>query len=243
MAIFKDKGVVLREQAVNESDKRVTLLLKEHGKLTASVRGARKPKSKLAAATQTFTYGEYVLLEGNGFFSLTQAAVLESFHGLRKRYETYCRAMYFLELADGMLLRDMAAREPLRLLLRGLQALARGMPHEELAAAVFTYKFLQAEGYSPCMDFCAFCGEEADGPRLFFTADGLCCRNCVKTLRGRSIAIDGAASAAIRAVLAAEAENLFRMDAPEELRLALSKTSALFREENLDLRLKSLELI
>ena len=242
MAIFQDRGIVLREQAAGEADKRVTLLLKERGKLTATARGARKPKSKLNAATQTFAYGEFIFLEGNGFFSLTQGTVLESFHGIRKRYEAYCRAMYFLELADGMLLRDMPAQEPLRLLLRGLQALARGTPHEALVDAVFTYKLLQTEGYSPCMDYCALCGEEA-GSRLFFTGDGLCCRDCVKTLQARSIPIDETTVDAIRMLMMTDAETLFRMDAPEALRLALGKTSALFREANVDLRLKSLELL
>jgi len=243
MAIFQDKGIVLREQTTGDSDKRVTLLLKEHGKLTASVRGARKPKSKLASATQPFAYSEFIILEGNGFYSLTQATVLESFHGLRARFEAYCRGMYFLELADGMLLRGMPSAAPLRLLLRGLQALARGKPDETLVAAIFTYKFLQLEGYSPCMDFCAFCGEEVIGPRLYFTADGLCCRDCVKTLHGRSIPLDDQILQAICTVLTTDAEELFRMDAPDALRLALDKTAALFREENLDLRLKSLELL
>ena len=245
MAIFKDKGIVLRETAVSESDKRITLLLKERGKLTASARGARKPKSKLAAATQLFAYGEYIILEKDGFYSLTQAEALESFYAVRTKLESFCHGTYFLELADCILLREMQVREPLRLLLRGLQALARGVPDAGLVSAMFTYKLLQMEGFSPGMEACAGCGELYDGRRYWFTGEGLCCRDCMRAQaqNTHTIPIDEAAVHAIRVILETDAETLFRMNVSGELQQMLERTARLLREENLDVSLKSLALM
>jgi len=248
MAIFKDSGIVLRETATNESDKRVTLLLKTRGKLTVSARGARKPNSKFAGATQLFAYGEYILLEKDGFYSLTQAETLENFHAVRANFDAFCQAAYFTELADAMLLREMQVREPLRLLLRGLQALARGVPDAGLVGAMYTYKLMQLEGYAPNVDDCTVCGEAYDGTRYFFTGDGLCCRACAQKedtagASIRKIPVDDAAVRALRAMLGMDIEPLFRMNTSDELRRALEHTARLFREENLDVHLKSLELI
>ena len=249
MAVFKDNGVVLRETATNESDKRVTLLLKSRGKLTVSVRGARKPKSKLGGATQLFAYGEYILLEKDGYFSLTQAETLESFHTVRSNFDAFCQAAYFAEMADGMLLQGMSSHEPLRLLLRGLQALARGVPDPGLVGAMYTYKLMQIEGLSPNLDDCTVCGEPYGGTRAYFTGDGLCCYACARkddeaqVHSMRKLPIDDSFVRALRSLLGMEAETLFRMNVSDDLRRLLERTARLFREENLDIRLKSLELM
>ena len=246
MATFKDKGIVLREAAYNESDKHVTLLLKERGKLTVSARGARKPQSKLSAATQTFAYGEFVIYDGGGFYTLAQAEALEGFYAVRETLEGYCYAAYFMELTDRFLLREMDAREPLRLILRGLQALARGVPKAGLTAAVFTYKFLQTEGYSPVTEACAACGEALQGGRLFFTGEGLCCPSCLRTLDAngaKALRIGAPTLHAIQTILQNDADGLFRMNATSDLQRELEQTAKLFREANVEHGFKSLEML
>ena len=243
MATIKDRGIVLRETAYNEADTHLVLLLKERGKLVVSAKGARKPKSKLNAAAQPFVYAEFVLFEGDGFYSLASAEVIESFYRLREDFARYCHAAYFLELADRFLLREMDVREPLRLILRGLQALARGVPGAELVSAIFTYKFLQLEGYSPVMDACAFCGGEIGGGKLLFAAEGLCCADCLRAGEVRALRIDETVAACIRSVLDGDADGLFRVDAEEDVRLALAKTARLFREANVEKSFKSLTML
>jgi len=243
MATFKDRGIVLRETAVGESDKLVTLLLKERGKLTVSARGARKPKSKTAAATQMFAYCDYVLFDGNGFYALAQAEVIESFYEVRSHFDAYCQGSYFLEMADRMLLKEMPVQEPLLLILRGLQALARGVPSAGLVGAIFTYKFLQLEGYAPSVDVCAVCGGEMEGEKLFFTGEGLCCAGCAKDVQTRKIRLTEQDAKSLREVLAQDAGALFRMDVPEPLRVTLEQTSRLFRETNVEFPFKSLAMM
>lgn len=57
-------GIVLKAVPVLEMDKRITVLTKERGKISAFARGAKKPGSRFMAATNPFCYGTFRLYEG-----------------------------------------------------------------------------------------------------------------------------------------------------------------------------------
>ena len=104
MQTIKARGLVLREYEAGESDKRLLLLCKEHGRMMIYARGARKPKSKFMAAAQLFTYADYVITVGRGFHALAQAQVIESFYGLRTDYDRLTAAHLLAEVCEKTLL-------------------------------------------------------------------------------------------------------------------------------------------
>ena len=61
MEPLKVNGLIIREISVGESDKLVTILTDTMGKITVSCKGVRNIKSKRIAASQLFSYGEFLL--------------------------------------------------------------------------------------------------------------------------------------------------------------------------------------
>ena len=87
--VFNVNGIVIKEMTAGETGKRILVITREHGKMLLSARGAKKITSKTMAGTQLFSYCEFTLFEGKGFYSVTQADVIESFYGISEDIEAY----------------------------------------------------------------------------------------------------------------------------------------------------------
>ena len=72
----KCEGIVLRTTDYGETNKIVTLYTREWGKIGVMARGAKKPKSRLSAITQPFTYGYFLLQKGSGLGNLQQGEII-----------------------------------------------------------------------------------------------------------------------------------------------------------------------
>ena len=58
---IKLNALMLRAADYGENDKILTLLTAEYGKITAGIKGVKKPAAKLKFAAQPFCFAEYVL--------------------------------------------------------------------------------------------------------------------------------------------------------------------------------------
>ncbi len=144
-------GMVLKAEPMNDFDRRVVLLTKERGKISAFARGARKQNSKLLAATNPFCFGTFKLYEGRTSYNVMEAEVTNYFEGLREDYEGAFYGMYFLEVMDYYTRENNDEKEMLKLLYQSLRALMYEGLSNVLVRYIFEMKAMVLSGEFPGM--------------------------------------------------------------------------------------------
>lgn len=142
-------GIILKQSPVGEYDRHISLLTKERGKISAFARGARRPGSRLSAAAEPFSFGNFKLYEGRNSYTLAEADIQNYFEELRADYEGACYGMYFAEVADYYTRENNDEREMLKLLYQSLRALCAKSLSNPLVRCVFECKAIAVSGEFP----------------------------------------------------------------------------------------------
>lgn len=218
------KGIVLREVNYKESDKILTVLTEDHGKLTVSARGCRRKNSAIAAVSQLLCYSELTLYEYQSRWSIKEGEVLREWRGVRGDLDKLSLASWFAELTETLTVEEVASPEVLRLLLNSLYALDELQKPLALIKAAFEAKTMALAGYEPMLIGCAVCGAVPEEPRFHLGQGVLHCPRCREKLgQGISMPLDEASLAALRHVLYGPEKKLFSFRLGEE---SLRKMSA-----------------
>ena len=203
------KGIVLRSVDTRESDKILTVLTANMGRIPVIAKGARSRRSKVAAATQLLAYSELVLSESRGWQYLTEANTIELFDGVRQDVELLSLAAYFCELTDAVSYEEGEAGDILSHLLNALYALGTLKKPPELVRASFEMKLMALIGFEPLLDGCAACGDVRPAhPVLDLVGGVLRCRDCAVGESG-GIPITPGALDAMRHVLYGDPRRLY----------------------------------
>ena len=139
-------GMVLKASPVGDNDRRLVLLTRERGKITAFARGAKRPGSQLMGVTRPFVFGNFRLYEGRDAYNLQGADVLNYFAEITLDMEATCYGSYFLELADYYGRENLEAAELLLLLYQSLRALLKPAIPNPLVQAVFELRSMVING-------------------------------------------------------------------------------------------------
>lgn len=139
-------GMVLKATPSGEYDRRLVILTKERGKITAFARGAKRPGNQLMAVSRPFVFGQFRLFEGREAYSLHSAEISNYFAELSLDMEAACYGSYFLEFADYYSRENMEARELLLLLYQSLRALLKPALPNSLVRLVFELRAMVTGG-------------------------------------------------------------------------------------------------
>lgn len=142
-------GMVLSSAPYGEYDRRVVLLTKEAGKITAFARSARKPTSPLVSATSPFNAGTFSLYPGRSAYTLAGAKISNYFEKLKEDLNGTCYGSYFMELAGYYGRENLEAGDLLSLLYVSLLALEKPALPNRLVRCIFETKLMVIGGEFP----------------------------------------------------------------------------------------------
>ena len=138
--------MVLKVSSVGDSDRRLVILSRERGKITAFARGAKRPGNQLMGVTRPFVFGDFRLYEGRDSYSLQGVDVKNYFSEITQDVETACYGSYFLEFADYYSRENLEASEQLLVLYQSLRALLKPSLPNELVQVVFELRSMVING-------------------------------------------------------------------------------------------------
>lgn len=142
-------GIVLSATPVGDYDKRLVILTKEYGKISAFARGARKPTGTLVAAANPFACGQFEIYEGKSSYSIMSFNAKNYFRELTADPEAAYYGFYFLEICDYYAREFGDEKEMLSLLYSSLKALSsKHIPHN-LVRRVFELRVMWVNGELP----------------------------------------------------------------------------------------------
>lgn len=177
------QGLVLRVTPYNDTDALLTVLSQDQGKLTVKARGLRRKNSPLTAPCQLLSYGEFVLFEYRGMYTINEAHTIELFSALRKDLQKLSLGTYFAQAAEVISQEDLPNPELLSLVLNCLYALSKlDIPGEQVKA-VFEMRLACLSGYTPDLHGCHMCGN-TQPDRLDIAEGRLECATCRDTFSG-----------------------------------------------------------
>ena len=183
-------AVVVREKALDEYDKLLTLLTPDRGLITAYAKNARKMKGSMASATELLCYSYFQIFENRDKAFVDKAESDTVFFGLRQDMDKLSLATYFCQLCCELVPEGDGESGYLRLLLNSLYLLEKGaLPLLQLKA-LFELKMLCFAGYMPDLTACCHCDDfESEGVFFAPSQGTVFCGGCVERAKALDISL------------------------------------------------------
>lgn len=234
-------AIVLRYANYKDYDRMLTLFTRERGLVSASARGCRKPKSPLLGASEVFAYGEYLLFERGGRFTVDSCEVLESFYPIREDLSRFAGGMSMLKLVEksGAVENSEAL---FSMLYYALSYLSYGEGDPADITLCFLLRALAALGMQPALTRCAACGRDLRAEReLSFSSQqgGALCSSCA----AGAARVTPHGLEAMRRMLLLSDEDMKKVRLPEGVRNELKKTIKMLVSYLMEYDFKSLDQI
>lgn len=235
-------GMILAAAPAGEYDKRVVILTKEHGKISAFAKGARRPQSQLAGVTSPCTFGVFQLYQGRSSYTIHSAEISNYFSELRMDVEAACYGFYFLEFADYFTKEENDERQMLKLLYQTMRALTAGKIPLRLIRDVFELKAMYINGEGPQVFGCVSCQSKTKPCRFSVRYGGLICDTCGREAIDRRT-LHTSTLYAMQFIAATPVEKLYTFTLSEEVLKELTDVIGRYLEVYVNRRFKSLEIL
>lgn len=245
------QGLVVNSVNCGESDKMLTLLTRQYGKMSVYARGGRRLNSKFMTGSLKFTYGDYVVNKTDKLNILQEANAKMTFFGLQKNMTAAALAEYIAEVTSDVSVEDEPDEQTLDLALNCLYVLSEGKREPDDVKTVFEWRMLENLGIYPDMSGCHKCGRaDKEWYYLDIMNGELTCRDCLTHEKKDAeddgsariiIMMSGAEIYAANRIMNAEKAKTFSLPKDAALKKRLCEASEKYLINHLERSYKTLE--
>ncbi|MCR5742453.1 MAG: DNA repair protein RecO [Lachnospiraceae bacterium] len=201
-------GVVSFSAPTGEYDRRVVIITRELGRISAFAQGSRKPTSQLVAACRTFTFAKFTLYPGKTAYRVLGAQIVEPFDGMSQDLDAMTYGAYLLELAGFFTEEGVEAGEVVNLLYLSLKALLNKNLENRLIRTIFELRILAINGEAPQVFECVYCGKKLLEGIFIMKKHGIGCKDCFPPMEGDTC-LDASAVYAMQYIESAPLSKLY----------------------------------
>jgi len=183
VALYRDRGVVVRTIKLGEADRIVSVITQAHGKVRAVAKGVRKTKSRYGGRLEPLRHLDLQFYEGRGDLDVvTQAETRDHWPAVRDDLDRLGKAMTLAEAVDQVAQEKQADARLYSMLVGALGTLNDS--DSPMIVPAFLLKLLAHEGVAPTLDRCVVCGGNVEFVAFDPAVGGL---TCALHQRGRQI--------------------------------------------------------
>ncbi|WP_304130157.1 DNA repair protein RecO [Ignavibacterium album] len=186
--IIKTSAVVLGKMNYSDSSLIVTLYTEHNGKVSAIVKGARSPKSKLSMIVDTLNHIEVIFYkkESRELQIVSSADLISHYPNIKSDLESTKYAFAVLELVRNLTIEN----ESNNRLFKGLVKILDHFENKKETPAILFARFfmflITETGYEMMIDKCSICGKQLlpEQSAGYNFSSGFVCNECLQSHSG-----------------------------------------------------------
>lgn len=158
METIKVKGIVLKAADSKEKDKLLHIFTLEKGLVLAKLKGVKNQGAKLKIFSQPFCVAEFILADKNGFYTITNCDVIETFFDVTKDYDRFLIACKFVDaIRKSIIMLEGSEKAAFVFLLKALRELTYSSVDGGLVELKFLCDLVKVCGYKVNLKECLGC--------------------------------------------------------------------------------------
>lgn len=102
MRSYKTEAIIIKRRNFNESDRIITILTRDMGKLSVKAQGVRKITSRRSSHIELLNHTELSLYKGSSMPILVEAQTIQAYSDIKNDFDKVGFAYHVCELIDGL---------------------------------------------------------------------------------------------------------------------------------------------
>ena len=235
MKTIKINGIVISENSLGDSDKMLTILTPNLGKISCIAKGAKRPKSMLMSGSQFLCFGEYILYKSQDIYMMNSSNPIELFYNIRTDLDKLNYASLITKIISDVTTENQNNYNILKLFLNTLYTISETDKELDFILSVFRFRLLKILGFSPNITECVSCNKKDDKEYKYFSIrdDGFKCKDCGRQDTSAIEISEGARYAIIYSIMA-DSKKIFSFKINKQSMVEFELISRLYFNEKLE---------